>query len=262
MTPCGAVPTSPSGYRWHSFGLVVVASLIPFAPMLGLGVIFGHTNTTVASFLVGTALQILFPLLRGTDFGAPLLRPESTAQRTSARQRRAASGTRTAQSPPATSGAGDPLAPDGYSDANRPRGWYVDPSPTGPDALLGGRLQTRLEHPHGEDPEADAGGMARAQRTQPRELSGRLPGAQPPASISWPRFWRWKGRRSGSGEGRDHLRGVGVKMVLSDCLRRGRRCQAGRSWRHQAGISSPSAHRRGWRLPGRCLCRSSSWQLP
>ena len=116
-----------SDYRWHSFGLVVVASLIPFAPVLGLGVIFGHTDTTVASFLVGTALQILFrsfaaltsallyfdlkarPRGRAPGNGAPLADPHGPVS-------------------PATSGAGDPLTPDGYSDANRPRGWYIDPS--------------------------------------------------------------------------------------------------------------------------------------
>lgn len=47
-------------YRWHSFGLIFVASLIALVPSIGLGAIFGHTNTTAAAFLVGTALQVLF----------------------------------------------------------------------------------------------------------------------------------------------------------------------------------------------------------
>jgi hypothetical protein len=46
-------------YRWHSFGLVFVASFIAAVPSFGLGAIFGHANTTAASFLVGTALQVL-----------------------------------------------------------------------------------------------------------------------------------------------------------------------------------------------------------
>jgi hypothetical protein len=113
-------------YRWHSFGLVFVASLIAFVPSLGLGAIFGHANTTTASFLVGTALQVV--LRSFAALATALLYFDLKA-----RHRGRALGSGAPQSDPnvpvsaVSTGTGDPLTPDGYTDGNRPRGWYIDP---------------------------------------------------------------------------------------------------------------------------------------
>jgi hypothetical protein len=47
------------GYRWHAFGLVLVAGAIAFLPSLALGAAFGHETTTVGSFAADTGLQIV-----------------------------------------------------------------------------------------------------------------------------------------------------------------------------------------------------------
>jgi hypothetical protein len=112
-------------FRWHSFGLVIVASLIAIVPAFGLGAIFGHTNTTAASFLAGTALQVLL-----RSFAA--LTTALLYFDLKARPRGRALGNGAAEWDPNVPAAdstdtGDPLTPDGYTDANRPPGWYIDP---------------------------------------------------------------------------------------------------------------------------------------
>lgn len=117
-------------YRWHSFGLVIVASLIALVPSFGLGAIFGHTNTTAASFLVGTALQVL--LRSFAALTTALLYFDLRARhRGRARGRSAPEGDPKVPASAASTGTGDPLTPDGYTDANRPPGWYIDPDRPG-----------------------------------------------------------------------------------------------------------------------------------
>jgi hypothetical protein len=117
-------------YRWHSFWLVIIASLLAVVPSIGLGAIFGHTNTTAASFLVGTALQVLL-----RSFAA--LTTALLYFDLKARHRGRAPGSDAPDWDPsvptsvASTGTGDPLTPDGYTDANRPRGWYIDPDQPG-----------------------------------------------------------------------------------------------------------------------------------
>jgi hypothetical protein len=113
-------------YRWHSFGLVFGAAVIAFVPSFGLGAIFGQTDTTAASFVVGTVLQVLFRSF--VALTTALLYFDLKARH---RQRAQSSGAHewdpNVAASAASAGTGDPLTPDGYSDANRPRGWYVDP---------------------------------------------------------------------------------------------------------------------------------------
>jgi hypothetical protein len=117
-------------YRWHSFGLVIVAGLIPTLPVFGLGLIFGHTTTTTASFLVGTALQVL---LRSFAALTTALLYFDLRARHRGKTRATDARKSDPNVPPSTTstGTGDPLAPDGYADADRPRGWYIDPDQPG-----------------------------------------------------------------------------------------------------------------------------------
>jgi hypothetical protein len=113
-------------YRWHSFGLVFAASLIAVVPSVGLGMIFGDTHTTAASFLVGTTLQVLLGSFAALT--TALLYFDLKARRC---QRAPSSGAHernpNVPASAASTGTGDPLTPDGYTDTNRPRGWYIDP---------------------------------------------------------------------------------------------------------------------------------------
>lgn len=113
-------------YRWHSFGLVIVAGLIAALPVIGLGLIFGHRNTTVASFLVGTAVEVL---LRSYAALATALLYFDLRARHRVRARGDGAPEEGPNVPPsaASTGTGDPLTPDGYTDTSRPRGWYIDP---------------------------------------------------------------------------------------------------------------------------------------
>jgi hypothetical protein len=117
-------------YRWHSFGLVFIAGLIAFVPSFGLGLIFGHTDTTAASFLAGTALQIVLrsfeALVIALLYFDLKARPRGRAYRPEAPE-----WDPNVPVSEAPAGVGDPLAPDGYSDADRPRGWYIDPENPG-----------------------------------------------------------------------------------------------------------------------------------
>ena len=117
-------------HRWHSFGLLFVASMITFIPSFGLGSIFGHSSTTVASFLVGTALQVL--LRSFAALTAALLYFDLKARPHG--QARGSGLPEWGPNVPASEapiGTGDPLTPDGYTDADRPRGWYIDPENPG-----------------------------------------------------------------------------------------------------------------------------------
>jgi hypothetical protein len=114
------------GYRWHAFGLVLVAVLIVGLPWAPLFFAFRHTTTSAASFLAGTALQVLlrsFEALiiavlyfdlkaRPREPNRPFISPELDPNVSVSE---------------APTGTGDPLTPDGYTDADRPRGWYIDP---------------------------------------------------------------------------------------------------------------------------------------
>jgi hypothetical protein len=109
-------------YRWHAFGLIFVAGLIAAVPSIGLALIFGHTDTTAASFLVAIALQVIFRSFAALT--AALLYFDLKA-----RPRKQPLESRASESDPnAFAGTGDPLTPDAYSEANRPRGWYIEPN--------------------------------------------------------------------------------------------------------------------------------------
>jgi hypothetical protein len=91
------------GERTHAFALVAVAGFIAFVPTLALWPVFGHRTTTVASFAIATAVQIIvrsFEALTAAllyfDLKARMGEPD--------------------KAPPTTSPA----------DMERPPGWYVD----------------------------------------------------------------------------------------------------------------------------------------
>jgi biotin transporter BioY len=112
-------------HRWHALGLVFLAALIVGLPWLPLWRILHDSSTTPATFLAGTALQVLTRSFEALV--AALLYFDLTA--------RSREGTKERMTPDEgaavsdlQSGTGDPLAPDGYTDQSRPRGWYVDPS--------------------------------------------------------------------------------------------------------------------------------------
>jgi hypothetical protein len=113
------------GHRWHALGVVFVASLIAGVPWFLLWQVFRHSSTTAPLFLAGTALQVLVRSFEALI--AAILYFDLTARSREGTQALTTSDEDAAVSE-LQSGTGDPLAPDGYTDQNRPRGWYVDPS--------------------------------------------------------------------------------------------------------------------------------------
>jgi hypothetical protein len=114
------------GHNAHVFCLVISVTVIGFAANLALGTVFGHTTTTAASFLAGTALRVLVSSF--TALATALLFFDLTARlREGAREVVMPKPSADAPFSEVPSGPGDPLTPDGYTDQDRPRGWYVDP---------------------------------------------------------------------------------------------------------------------------------------
>jgi hypothetical protein len=113
------------GHRWHALGLVFVAALIAGVPWLPLVFAFGHTTTTGASFLAGTALQVLLrsfeALITALLYFDLKARPRGGAHHIGVPE-----WDPNVPVSEAPSGTGDPLTPDAYTDADRPRGWYID----------------------------------------------------------------------------------------------------------------------------------------
>lgn len=112
------------GHYGHIFVFAIYVGLIATAPTLLIGFGFGHHSTTVASFLVGLVVQVftwsfaaLATALLYFDLRARL--DHAAAQGLSGDPTLAA-GDR-----PQVSHSWDPRS---YSDQDRPKGWYVDPS--------------------------------------------------------------------------------------------------------------------------------------
>jgi hypothetical protein len=111
-----------SHYR-HLIVFAIYVTLITSVPTLLVGFAFGHETTTVASFLVGVALQVVTWSL--SALAAALMYFDLRARWAS-----------TAAQPgpaPAAPAGGDPQQigqswdPRRYSDQDRPKGWYIDP---------------------------------------------------------------------------------------------------------------------------------------
>jgi hypothetical protein len=112
------------GYRPHGLGLFFAASLIAGIPWLILFLSLGHTTTNAGTFLAGTAVQIVlrsftalatgflyFDLVARSRYEPPA--PGDSPEPTEAMATVAANG--------------HPLDPNGWSDQDRPTGWYVNP---------------------------------------------------------------------------------------------------------------------------------------
>jgi hypothetical protein len=111
-----------SHYR-HLIVFGIYLTLITSVPTLLVGLAFGHETTTVASFLVGVALEIVTWSL--SALAAALMYFDLRVRWVSA----------AAQSGPvpAAAAGGDPERigqswdPRSYPDKDRPKGWYIDP---------------------------------------------------------------------------------------------------------------------------------------
>jgi hypothetical protein len=112
-----------AGHYRHLIAFAIYVTLITSVPMLLVGFAFGHETTTVASFLVGVALQVLTWSVGA--LAAALMYFDLRIRFAAA----------VAQPGPAltTPVEGDPQRivhswdPRGYSDQDRPKGWYIDP---------------------------------------------------------------------------------------------------------------------------------------
>ena len=111
-----------SHYR-HLIVFAIYLTLITTVPTLLVGFAFGHETTTVASFLVGVALEVVTWSL--SALAAALMYFDLRA--------RWASGTAQLGPAPDAPAGGDSQRvgpswdPRRYSDQDRPKGWYVDP---------------------------------------------------------------------------------------------------------------------------------------
>ena len=114
------------GNYWHVFWLQFLTLAISFVPGFLVGRAFGHSNTTVASFVVDTALQVV--LYSFTALATALLYFDLTArERTEALAAVSVGAREDASAAQAARPTGHRLDPDSWSDEDRPAGWYVDP---------------------------------------------------------------------------------------------------------------------------------------
>lgn len=108
------------GHYGHIFIFAVFVGLIAFMPTFLLALAFGHHTTTVASFLVGLLIRIFTASF--SALAAALLYYDLRSRH----EARAELAPALAGGDPAqASSSWDPRA---YSDQDRPKGWYVDPS--------------------------------------------------------------------------------------------------------------------------------------
>jgi hypothetical protein len=112
------------GHYRHVLVFVVYVVLIVTVPTLLFGLAFGHHSTTVASFLVGVTVQ-LFTRSFGALATALLYFDLRARHESLARQGSAGDPGLPGSDPPATGHSQDPRS---YSDQDRPKGWYIDPS--------------------------------------------------------------------------------------------------------------------------------------
>ena len=114
------------GHYGHIFVFLIYVGLITLVPTTLIGFGFGHSSTTTASFLVGVFVRIVTSSF--SALAAALLYYDLRARREA-----------WVQIAPALTGgdptqASSPWDPRGYSDQDRPKGWYIDPS--SPDRML------------------------------------------------------------------------------------------------------------------------------
>jgi hypothetical protein len=105
------------GHYLHIAGLFLLTGLVIGVPTTLIDVAFGLRTTTAASFTVRTVVGVTTSSFTALAFG--LLYFDLAARYREAPTMVTAS--------PSSPGIGDPLTPFGYTDANRPRGWYIDP---------------------------------------------------------------------------------------------------------------------------------------
>ena len=112
-----------AGHYRHLVVFAIYVTLITSVPTLLVGFAFGHETTTVASFSVGVALQVVTWSI--SALAAALMYFDLRVRMVST----AAQG----DSGPAAHVGGDPRRidhswdPRSYSDQDRPKGWYIDP---------------------------------------------------------------------------------------------------------------------------------------
>jgi hypothetical protein len=115
------------GFYRHIFALFFLVVLITSLPSLPIDLAFGLGTTTVASFLVRTAVGVATSSFGALAIGL-LYFDLSARSREEAREPVVPEASTDAPLSAPASGPGDPLTPDGYTDENRPPGWYIDPS--------------------------------------------------------------------------------------------------------------------------------------
>jgi hypothetical protein len=119
------------GHYWHIVGLLLLVGLVTAIPGTPILLAFRHSNTTPATFLVGTAWQVI-----SRSFGAlaaALLFFDLTARLLAEEAR--VPEPELGPEPDGGAGpsgltvepSGHPLDPASYSDEDRPPGWYVNP---------------------------------------------------------------------------------------------------------------------------------------
>jgi len=108
-----------AGHYQHLIVFGIYVTLITSGPMLLVGLAFGHETTTVASFLVGVALQVVTWSV--SALAAALMYFDLRVRFASIA---AQPGPPPGGDPQRVSRSWDPRA---YSDQDRPKGWYIDP---------------------------------------------------------------------------------------------------------------------------------------
>lgn len=99
------------GHYWHVTALVLMVAVISFIPHFGIGAAFGHRDTTVVAFVVGTVLAVVFWSFGALASGLLFfdLRGRLEREAACAEVEQAA------------------LDPEGRGPEGRAPGWYVDP---------------------------------------------------------------------------------------------------------------------------------------
>ena len=217
------------GHYGHIVIFAIYVNLIVFVPTFVLGLIFGHSTTTPASFFIGlVALVFTYSF---SALAAALLYYDLRARREAwVEIAQAITGGDPTQ-------ASSPWDPRAYSDQDRPKGWYVDPS--SPDRMLY----------WGEGEQPGWGASTRTPRKIRRAWSGEGPSESPmtsnptleardlPPVSSWdPRKYSDSERPKGwyidpSSPGRMHYWGAGGTPGWTGTTRTPRKI--GRAWKKE-----------------------------
>lgn len=112
------------GHYRHVAAFLILVFVIALVPSIAGGIVFGHHDTSAASFLTGLAVRVVIASF--TALATALLYYDLVARWEMTAAAAGAIAPTSASAVP-TGATGTSFDPRDYSDLDRPKGWYVDP---------------------------------------------------------------------------------------------------------------------------------------